>query len=81
MCNETNGWGHLEGCPYNESKQEQPTELEEALQEAWKQKTAKWRVEERLEAKNLRLAIIINVLETMDGKDYLINELKKVIEL
>lgn len=78
---ETNGWGHLEGCPANESEQEQPTELEEALQEAWKQKTAKWRVEERLEAKNKAVQSLIDMYKTMDSKEYIINELTKIIEL
>lgn len=59
----------------------QTSELEEALQEAWKQKTAKWRVEERLEAKDKALKELLEEMNSTEQLTYYINKLTKIIEL
>ncbi len=59
----------------------QTSELEEELQEAWKQKTAKWRVEERLEAKDKALKELLEVLKSTNELNYYINQITKIIEL
>lgn len=64
-----------------DSYEDAPTELEDALQDAWKEKTAKWRAERRIDDKNLAIDYLIELYSTLDGKEYLVNSLKLIKEL
>jgi len=72
-------WGYEEGNPSNVSEEEQqPTELEEALQDAWKQKTAKWRAERKIENATDKLNLLLDFANATDNS-YLQNKINEII--
>ena len=85
---ETNGWGHLEGCPSNEKERDLIKELtisEEfyASKDLNEDLTMRYvdSLEKRIKAKNEAIKVLIDMYKTLEGKEYIINELTKIIKL
>jgi hypothetical protein len=58
-----------------------PSELEIAEQKYWNEFLKRQDLEIKIYKKDEALKILVNVFKTMAGKDYIVNELTKIIEL
>jgi hypothetical protein len=64
--------------PIYDKEMEEDNELEEALQDAWKQKTAKFRLEEKIEKANVQLQFMIDMFSGMGDKDFYVTKLTEI---